>query len=273
MSWITFIHERFPLRSHLPMVACFTVANVLSARGAPLSPQQALAAGTLAFAFLLRLRIFDELKDLERDRVLHPDRPLARGLISRGGALAGAAALVLLELAIAHAAGAGVFSGWVVAAGYSLLMYREFFAGAWLRPKVELYAVTHTFVAALLGATLAKFPAGPGATTGQILGMALANWMAFNVYEFSRKILSPREERPGVDSYSARLGLMGSALVVSLMATTAAIAVQSSILLPVILSWVAFSFARTPTTGGARLLRAAGNAFVIAFYAMVGSGL
>lgn len=228
--WGTFVRERFAPAAHLPMVAAFVAGNVaatVALTGVPLRPMPVLAAGAATLLIFFRLRIFDELKDSDTDRRLHPERPLARGLITPAEAKRVAAATSLAELLLALACGLPALGGWAAVHGYSLLMYREFGVGSWLRPRLELYAVTHTLVAGWLGLFIAaafsglplwRLPAG-------VWGFALANWAVFNVFEFARKTRGAEEEEPAVASYSARLRPAGAvALAVSMVAVAAATA-------------------------------------------------
>ena len=39
---------------------------------------------SLFLIFITELRFMDELKDYEKDKIAHPDRPLPRGLVTKG---------------------------------------------------------------------------------------------------------------------------------------------------------------------------------------------
>ena len=81
---------------------------------------------------LVVMRMMDELKDLDKDRIAHPARPLPRGLISPEEVRSGLRIAIGLLLVVSVFIGllwnpvAGVLLG--LSVGYSLLMYREFFA-------------------------------------------------------------------------------------------------------------------------------------------------
>src|SRR5262249_49861480 len=111
------------------------------------------------------------------------------------------------------------------------LMYREFFVGRWLRPRLTLYAVTHTAVSILLGYSIAA-QAAARPLTGLPWPLVLfgpVNWMLFNVFEFARKTYAPQEERAGVDTYSSLYGPWGAVL---LTASQIAVALALLHLLP-----------------------------------------
>ena len=106
----------------------------------------------LAISFFFRLRLFDELiKDYETDLKINPSRPLARGLLTQKQVWQCVLGLMIFEIALSAWIGWHALSGFLIAIGYSLLMYKEFFIGDWLRKHLTTYAVTHTFVSALLG--------------------------------------------------------------------------------------------------------------------------
>jgi len=92
------------------------------------------------------------------------------------------------------------------------MMRMEFFVGDWLRPRLELYAITHTFSATLLGMLIHAVTTGRqiALAEGAFLLFALGNWFVFNVFEFGRKTFAHEAERAGVDSYSARLNPAGA---------------------------------------------------------------
>jgi 4-hydroxybenzoate polyprenyltransferase len=214
--WWTFVRERFEPIGHVLMAGAFFAGNAGAARllvGSRVSAGRAICGGLAVLIVFLRLRIFDEIKDHLTDRDAHPERPLARGLISPAEAKAVAAALAVLEAALALCCGLPALTAWFGVLVFSLLMYREFFVGAWLRPKMELYAVTHTLVAGWMGLLAAAAASGIFAweMPAGLWLMVPANWAVFNVFEFARKTWGADEERPGIESYSGRLRPAGAA--------------------------------------------------------------
>jgi 4-hydroxybenzoate polyprenyltransferase len=277
--WGTFVRERFPPLQNLPLVAAFFAANVAvggrAAAEAPSVPRLVVAAA-LVLSFFVRLRIFDDVKDQATDVASNPGRPLARGLIAPREARAVAFALLALEGLMAATLGWSAIAAWLAAAAFSLLMFEEFFCGPWLRPKLELYAVTHTFVASLMAIMVFAAVSDAARRHGADLLFALASWAVFNVYEFSRKSFDVSEERPGVDTYSSRLGAWGAAalatsqawLAVVLASAVAArpwsraafIALAAALTVPAL----TFALHRTP----AKLLRGAAGLFILGFFTL-----
>ena len=216
--WGRFAAERYEPVTHTVMATAFAVGNagiavVASAGAGAVRPTVSgtAAAAALVLVFFFRLRVFDEIKDYGTDLVSNPDRPLPRGLISLKEARRAVWILTALELSIVALAGWPATIAWAAAVLYSLAMYREFGLGAWMRPHLELYAMTHTLVASVLGICVACLVLGMPFwdMPQQVWVFAPANWALFNVFEFSRKTFAPVEERPGVGSYSNRWGPRG----------------------------------------------------------------
>jgi hypothetical protein len=209
-NWSTLIKERFPPASYGPLILVFCLANLGADRSFLSVPWTIVAmAIVLAFSFFLRLRLFDEIKDYETDKILNPTRPLARGVLTTDEVKFGIFLLILLEAVIFFLISPRAYPAWLLTLCYSLLMYNEFFLSKWLRPKLTTYAVTHTFVSVLMGLALWNF-AMAAAAIHLPWPIFLANWALFNLFEFARKSFAPSEEREGVDSYTKVFGLKGA---------------------------------------------------------------
>jgi 4-hydroxybenzoate polyprenyltransferase len=202
--WWVFIQERFEPVSHLLMIGSFAAAHaVATARGAGQSAVTwvtwrslfLVLPGVVAFFFLLRL--YDEIKDDEYDRHVNPDRPLARGVVSRRELKFGISICIAIVFASFGAAGLPAWCGIAAAVAYSWLMYCEFFIGDWLRPKLTTYAVSHTAVSVLLSMAMLSAMTGryPWAFTPQHGHFAVNSWLLFNTFEFGRKTFLSSEER------------------------------------------------------------------------------
>jgi hypothetical protein len=216
--WFTFLRERHEPVSISLMVAAFFAANgLLAAHGAGANPSWPRILGGYAVIWLifLHMRMFDEVKDYAVDREHNPERPLARGLIELGEFGVMTLVVLLSELTIAANLGWGPFVTYIMVLCFTLMMRMEFFVGDWMRPKLELYAVTHTFSATMMGLFIAAAVTGqqPALLPLPVLQFALGNWFVFNVFEFGRKTFGREEERPGVDSYSQRLRPIGAVLL------------------------------------------------------------
>lgn len=295
-SWWRFIQERFEPFSHLLMISCFFLANATIgyylAQHQPPFPLGLNLIGPWGIIVLLffHLRLFDEIKDYQTDLLAHPERPLARGLIPLKHFKGVTIAVVVMELALSSLflKGAG-FAAAVLMISYSLLMFKEFFMGAWLRPKMELYALTHTIVAGIMGVFVAL---SVGQTPllrldGGYLALALLNWMIFNIFEFGRKTFARNEEEAKIESYSKRLRPAGAVLLLLANAILACVffemiarrinaapmLVVINILLTVVLGGLAVMYIKSNARSWAKVYRTAVSLYMVLFNIVIIAGL
>ena len=131
--------ERFPLANGVFFALLYVLTLVVgrSVRPGPITLSVRDLPGLVAlWLFFLWLRILDEHKDFDNDRIAHPDRVLQRGLVTLGDLrLIGAAALVIqLGISLWIDGGVGPVTGWwLLSLIWSLLMAEEFFVRGWLR--------------------------------------------------------------------------------------------------------------------------------------------
>lgn len=217
--WWQFLKERHEPFGITLMVSAFFAASALMAyqpgMHAPPCWKRLTAGFVVVWLVFLHMRLFDEVKDYHFDREHNPGRPLARGLISVAEFSAMTLVCLLAELTLSGLMSWPMLPACMMVLCFTLLMRMEFFVGDWLRPQLELYAITHTFSAAMISMlihTIVCFTDAAHADRGMLL-YALGNWFVFNVFEFGRKTFAVEEERDGVDSYSARLKPWGAVLL------------------------------------------------------------
>ena len=196
-AWITFLKERLPLPSYLVLVVGLAisgnalggaVANEESA-AAPWGATAIAAAGALLFFAVLR--IMDEHKDYEKDKIAHPHRPLPRGLIAAeqvAVAVKGLAVAMLLFSVVFGLANRPAGISYLLVTGYLWLMYREFYAGSWLASRPLLYAASHQVIILPLCyfCVLAGDPVAWRHLQPAFLGITVLG--AFFAYEICRKL-------------------------------------------------------------------------------------
>ncbi len=281
-SWFLLIKERFPLGNYLPMVTVFALANVSVARtfetGAVFEWPKLLLIWCLTLSFFFRLRLFDELKDIEVDKINNPTRPLARGLIAIPQVKTVIGILIFLELLASFLIGRNAFIIQLIAVGYSLLMYKEFFLGKFIRPHLTLYAVTHTAVSILLGyCIIAQFSKTAfWLFSVETLLFGLVNWSLFNLFEFARKTFAKEEESPTSDSYSKLYGSVGaflltvsqSAIAIFLLYRIAGISIYFWIHIGLLVFLLILSLSYI-IGGKAKFYRLAWSIYIILFYLVV----
>ena len=206
-AWMTFAWERFQIPAILVVAlaqatsAQYIVSSTLDWSGLVIS-----VVGIAALAIIMRM--MDELKDLDKDRLAHPTRPLPRGLISpqevRSGLWIGIGLLLVASVSIGVLRNplAGVLIGLCV--GYSVLMYHEFFAPDLLGVRPFSYAATHQIIIVPIYA-FATATALPEATLTQpVLWFALTGLGASFALEVCRK-LDP-EAHPVLGTYLSVAG-------------------------------------------------------------------
>jgi hypothetical protein len=223
--------ERFPagnaFGSAILVVGALAVGRGAASGPLSLGPLDALSL-VAGVSFYLLLRVLDEHKDYDEDVANFPERVLSRGLVTLTHVKAVGVLCLFLQLGTALAADGGigrVTTAWALVVGYALLMLREFFVPAWLKPRLVLYALSHVLVSPL--ATLWFYLVGVrgGSIGPELLWLGLLSYATMLTFEVTRKTLGPEEELPGVDSYSKRLGqrravvLIAAVLGVALAAT------------------------------------------------------
>lgn len=134
--WLTYVRERFPLHTYIVLVAGISLSGMFL-HGGPFR----LVAFIISFIGLLLffglLRLMNEVKDFDKDRIAHPERPLPRALIKKDEALYiinlvqpmlvayGMLVWVILDEIAALAYISIVFYVW--------MMYQDFFIKKWIK--------------------------------------------------------------------------------------------------------------------------------------------
>jgi len=150
--WLTYLKERFPIVVYLLLCAGFTLSAASLGRSTSATEITIGIFGLLLF--FAELRLMDEFKDYKKDLVAHPERPLPRGLlkISEVHTAIYAGLGLMLFFAAANYLFVGAMPGFLYLAltVYLYLMFKEFFIGNWLEPRMLLYAITHQLILLVL---------------------------------------------------------------------------------------------------------------------------
>ena len=224
---LIFAKERFEPISHSLMIGVFVAFHLQLAMGSQL--QVSPIGMTLLFigaaAFFFKLRAYDEIKDYDVDVKLKPHRPLARGLVSHQDLYRVIAGCIVIELASFSFFGKAALASMAVSILYSLLMYKEFFIGPYLRPHLTTYAITHTIVGGFLALSIMCAVQGTyiWEADQKSMQIMLAGWCLFNIFEFGRKTYCTDEERPEIESYSKIFGRFGAVALVVVMGIISAV--------------------------------------------------
>src|SRR5271165_2793512 len=141
LRWKTYLAERSPPAAL--GIVCIAIALAPMAIERHFHAKLFILAIIAGYGLLAQMRLGDEIKDLDKDRKIHPERPLARGLLSVEEARRGMGFLIFfLLLAGAGLVASGRCLGGAMLAGatiYAWLMYREFFVGASLARDPMIY--------------------------------------------------------------------------------------------------------------------------------------
>lgn len=189
--WLTYLKERSPLPLLLAVAIPQAVSSFYLLRtGAPSAATWASAVGIMGLLVLLRL--MDEVKDEEKDRVAHPERPVPRGLLSAAEVrrAISAVAVMLFVYAAVIAAAFSMQLGVLLAACvlYAGLMYKEFFVSRALADRPLIYALSHQLIVVLMY-EFAVAAADPTALLSErALGWSLGGLGASFVVEVGRKL-------------------------------------------------------------------------------------
>ncbi len=238
--------EMYPLprRAALAILlgAGFTRA-LLRAHGQAFEPLSAgaLRAAAAVFTLMLMLRLMDELKDLDVDRRLFPQRPVPAGRVRPADVAGCLAATVLAWIGLHAGAGRAALSAACVLS-YAGLAFRWFFVPGYLRPRLPATLATHTPLVPLLllHLTVLADATSPGAAewrAARVVALVLQFWSAVLAWEIARKIRSPDEENEYV-TYSRLWGRAG-AVAVACGAQTVSVACGATLCWGAGLAWSA----------------------------------
>ena len=145
-NWTIFLNERAPPLVFLMMAAGPSLTAMYHVQG--FLDWEKFFWGLFAqLMVLLTVRVMDDVKDFELDKVVHPERPLPRGLLRYDHACSVIRVTLgsLLLLAGVMALRFNVQVGELFAAQVVYATRVEFFLGKWFEESVFLCALIHQF--------------------------------------------------------------------------------------------------------------------------------
>ena len=227
--WWVYQRERFPFAAHAPLIAAFSFSAISYSsllRGRAMLPSLAAAAVAFLSATLsfLQLRLADEFKDFDEDSRYRPYRPVPRGLVklTELGWVWVVSALLQLLLALLLRPPLAVFL--VLVWIYFFLMSKEFFVKSWLKARPFTYMWTHMLIMPLIDfyTTACDWLVARVRPPDGLIWFLLVSFFNGMVIEIGRKIRSPHDEEPGVETYTFLWGRRGAvaAWMTTLLATT-----------------------------------------------------
>ena len=285
MALRTFVREVYAPGLHLAYSAAWFLALLgtlgsVEGRGTKLRVDASVVASiATVFLVLFFLRVVDEWKDLEYDRVHNPERPLVRGAVSKRDLLAYLAVTAVVVVAlnawlsIKLALIASLDMAWGIALVGLERVSRRVRDGMLLN-LVVTYPVNVALSVYTYAFFLDRTHAAPSAR-GVLVLVAFA--LAFLVYELLRKTIWPAFAKPDERLYSRELGGAGAillALACATLATTILVVLLAASgerallvlcvapMLPAILATVRFLRTRTRRVK----LTPLGTAYLLVFY-------
>ena len=216
--WLTYLRERSPFIPLLIIAASQSISGLYLFRDRFDQPM-GVAMSTLGLlGVLVLMRMMDELKDSEKDRVAHPTRPIPRGLITTAEmrrAVYGLGAVLLLYAAVIAAVLAPIAGAlYAATVAYAFLMYVEFFASRQLAKNAFVYALTHQPIVIPMYAFAVAASSPADALTARTLWFALTGLGASFAFEIARK-LDPAAN-PILGTYLHRHGRAATNIAIAL---------------------------------------------------------
>lgn len=218
---------------------------------------------------LLYLRMVDEQKDLDYDRVHHPDRPLVTGAVSANELRA--AMGVIAAGAIAASLALSVGSAVMITAtlGYGLALWGMERLSATVRTDILVNLVVTYPVQLILTAYVVVSAIDTGEVRGspRVIAVAVIFAGAFLQFEFARK--TARMRRPDELLYSNRLGATGS-MSAGLACAAVAVAVDLLLVRPwelaapdALIAWIPLLLLVIPLLGAVQFRRGRDDAYPV----------
>lgn len=224
------------------------------------------------FAFLFLLRIADEFKDLENDRINYPERPLPSGRLFKKDLWYLGTVLFVTMVGLNILLQQPIWP-FILVVFYGFLMTVWFFKRAKIEPSLVLALVTHNPVQLLLSLYVIHYVTVqyelPLWTKENVL-LAFVLYIPALLWEVSRKIKAPADENQYV-TYSQVWGFRGSLYAVSGIAAVGVIAawvlvaeLTASLLLMVIFIGLLYTLYRFYQNPDGKNLKTSVPAYLIA---------
>ncbi|MEC3918567.1 hypothetical protein [Nocardia sp. CDC160] len=210
---------------------------------------------------LLYLRMVDEQKDLDYDRIHNPDRPLVTGAVTAGELRAAMATIALIAIAGSLALSLRSAIAITAVLAYGLILWALEQLSTTIRTNILLNLVVTYPVQLLVTAyvVLSAIDTGEAAARGRVAWVAIVFAGAFLQFEFARK--TSHTPRPGEMYYSNALGGPGSAIASSACAVLAALC-EIALAKPwdwhgtaTVIGWIPLALTLIPLIGTYRFLR------------------
>ena len=233
---------------------------------------------------ILHLRILDEHKDYEADKIAYPDRLLSRGVITLADLRGILVAVVIIEVGVSALLGIQQLLIWGIIFAWSMLMFYEFFASEFLKKHIGLYLVSHQLLVPVMvfyAVSLRVNIAGLDMAGFLYVLLFSASIMCATVtYEIARKTWSQEQEHELADSYTSEWGikkavavnqltaLCGGAIMVYLYSRYNAGPVYHSVLAVLFLVFLVTGavFVKSPSKKMSKMVEAGGMLYMLGLF-------
>lgn len=168
---------------------------------------QELIGGYTLFAFLMWLRIADDFKDYETDKILFAERPLVSGRVKKLDLIIACSIFQAIALGLNIVFMPNLIFFFILY-GYGFLMSQWFFQKSKIQPSLPLALVTHNPVQMFLNLytisfTVIKYNVNP--FQFKIFLTLMTLYFPALIWEIARKIKAPKDENDYV-TYSKLFG-------------------------------------------------------------------
>ena len=218
---VVYFTERFPILIYAPFSAilyvCLSFLVQLISGVDPVFDQYSLAGALTAFFFILMIRTFDDIKDVDLDHDIFPDRPVSRGAVLiqdvYGLAIISFSALVVINSLLAPKS-IMVFGIVMI---YALGTFKYFFAEALHIRKPVVAMITHQPLPLSIIFVLVHISLASGENYEPFhmnhLFLLLTFALPVTAWEVARKIKAPSQEIERYATFSRILGPRGASIV------------------------------------------------------------
>ena len=218
-----YFKERYPLAARF-VLGCIVFLEIYfiillnnNVTDFSIGVQEIVGAYTV-FAFLMWLRIADDLKDYETDMRLFPDRPLPSGRVTKKDivivCIVAQSIVVVLNLIFMNN-----FVFFCVLYAYGYLMSKWFFRRKVIQPSLPLALITHNPVQMFVNVYIISFTVTKYGLNAFTLITIMALWTLYFpalIWEVSRKIRAPKDEND-YTTYSKLFGYKKSTMFVMIL--------------------------------------------------------
>ncbi len=203
---------RFPLKSYglLIFIVVFSGLSYTSAiYNEKISILNFIYTAIIVFLLFLQIRICDEFKDYEEDKLYRPYRPVIKGVVTLKELKRVGLYALVIQFALSLLISKSTVIILVITLFYLLLMRYEFFIGEKLSKRPIMYMLSHIVVMSLIALLISSAVKNIEIIKNfklDILYFMLIAYLNGVVLEIGRKIRNNKEEEEGVLTYSKLFG-------------------------------------------------------------------